>query len=329
MATFSSPQDALSTFELTRILNQDGRAAVLYLLGTAIPSKSSNNNSGDVKRCPAILKVERMPYDINEVANIAKDGTWEKLEMVTSNDIYSTILAWYAPGGKRGADLQFTSICPATEKHIKKYSGQESRFVRETPTLYKTVVEPYISSLPASQISWVYNILDGISEAENVIHNDLDPENGFVVTPDLKWDQKTLSALYILVLTRTKSIRSLRDLRPHHLPLLKKIRRETEGAAIEKYGVGKGELRFYVHYQPTYYHFHVHVTHVSVYGLAGITVGQAHLLDDIIDNLELDAADEVGASYYERRTITYALGKEHGLYKGLEDSLPIVDLPSP
>jgi hypothetical protein len=54
----------------------------------------------------------------------------------------------------------------------------------------------------------------------------------------------------------------------------------------------------FVHYQPSYCaskvhggllyrltladHFHVHVVHIEHEGLAGMTVGQAHLLDDLI-----------------------------------------------
>lgn len=42
------------------------------------------------------------------------------------------------------------------------------------------------------------------------------------------------------------------------------------------------------------------------------TIGQAHLLDSIIDNLELELADGLPAgkpSYYARRTLTYGLGE--------------------
>lgn len=70
-------------------------------------------------------------------------------------------------------------------QHIKKYSVQETRLVRETPELYERVVKPYIASLAPSTISWVYNILDGTAEAENVLHRDDDVETGFVLTPDL------------------------------------------------------------------------------------------------------------------------------------------------
>ena len=76
----------------------------------------------------------------------------------------------------------------------------------ETPDKYQKVVVPYIESFPPSRIEWyvgcderaddrVYNILDGIKETERVVHLDKDPETGFVLVPDLKWDQTSMKAL--------------------------------------------------------------------------------------------------------------------------------------
>ncbi|KAM0748509.1 scavenger mRNA decapping enzyme [Meredithblackwellia eburnea MCA 4105] len=310
--TFTSPADLLTSFKFDRVLSEDARSLVLYLLGTAVPSSNHEGSTkGEESRCPCIIKVERTAYETSEseLNKLGRVETWDKLKMVTANDIYSTSLGWFSNVGERAADVQLSSICPATEKHIKKYSTQKSRFVRETPEVYARVTEPYIESLPNSQISWVYNILDGLAEAENVLFRDDDPESGFVLTPDLKWDQKTMSSLYLLVLSQTRAIRSLRDLRTAHLPLLKNVRDQTRKVASEKYGVEADELRMFVHYQPTYYHFHIHITHVSYVGFQGVTVGQSHLLDDIIDNLELDG------NYYAKRTLTYALGTERGLYE--------------
>lgn len=62
--------------------------------------------------------------------------------------------------------------------------------------------------------------------------------------------------------------------------------------------------------------------HVSYVGFIGITVGQAHLLDDVIDLLELEAAlpSPPQQSIFETRTLTYALGVEHPLYSLLSSA---------
>jgi hypothetical protein len=41
--------------------------------------------------------------------------TDQSMLQVTANDIYSTSLAWFA-AGRSTADVQISSICPATEK---------------------------------------------------------------------------------------------------------------------------------------------------------------------------------------------------------------------
>ncbi|KAM0789298.1 hypothetical protein ACM66B_000138 [Microbotryomycetes sp. NB124-2] len=299
----------LETFQFERVLSQDSRTLVAYLLGTACPSATSDD------RFPAILKVEKRPFEAQELQVVADTGNWKRLQVVLENDIYCTIVGQYSPSTWLEPDAQMSTICPATDKHVRKYSEQVSRLVTETPQLFERVVAPYIDSLPASSTSWVHNILNGTSEAENVILRDEDPESGFVLTPDLKWDQQTMSSMYLQVLVQTTKIRCLRDLRPAHLPLLRKIRRDGERAAIEKYGIETGELRFFVHYQPTYYHFHVHVVHVSYVGFSGITVGQAHLLDDLIDTLELARQGLVPEDIFARRTFTYSLGVRHPLYQ--------------
>ena len=53
-------------------------------------------------------------------------------------------------------------------------------------------------------------------------------------------------------------------------------------ALVEKYGVREDELRVYIHYQPSYYHLHAHFLHVKYDVGAGMAVGKAHLLNDII-----------------------------------------------
>ena len=41
-------------------------------------------------------------------------------------------------------------------------------------------------------------------------------------------------------------------------------------------------LRIYLHYQPSYYHLHVHFAHLQLDLGGGAAVGKAYLLDDVI-----------------------------------------------
>lgn len=109
---------------------------------------------------------------------------------------------------------------------------------------------------------------------------------------------------------QTRSIRTIRDLTTDHLPLLRRIQSESKNAVKEKYGVEGDEIKIFIHYQPSYCesyscpyqqeaqvisysdHFHVHITHIKNWGMAGMVVGKAHLLDDVISL----------ASYYYRQS---------------------------
>lgn len=58
---------------------------------------------------------------------------------------------------------------------------------------------------------------------ERVIYQDSDPEVGFVLVPDLKWDQKEQQNLYVLAIARKRGVLSMRELQSEHLPMLRNI----------------------------------------------------------------------------------------------------------
>lgn len=70
---------------------------------------------------------------------------------------------------------------------------------------------------------------------------------------------------------------------------------------MASYGLAEDQLRVYVHYQPSYYHFHVHFTHVK-YEAPGTLIGQSHLLDDVIDNISC-----IDPLYYQRKTLSFVV----------------------
>ncbi|MBW0479769.1 hypothetical protein O181_019484 [Austropuccinia psidii MF-1] len=307
----------LRSFKFDKVLNEDPSHHTIHLLGSvACPSFD------DV--VPAILVANKTHFsnDSDWLSTFTSKDSIQSVKIIGKNDIYHWSLGWLAsqrPAYQENPDVKLSLIVPATELHIRKYSKQTQKIIRETPELYKSVVLPYIQSTPSTRLSWLHNILNHQTESERIIYEDPSPTNGFMIIPDLKWDQTTHSSLYLLCIVRDGSIRSLRDLRSKHLPILHAIRSKATQAIEEKYNVPTKELRLFVHYQPSYYHFHVHITHVDHIGFQGIAVGQAHLLDEIIDNLELDAENKSESSkpYFDRRTFVYGLGSHHGLFEFL------------
>ena len=98
---------------------------------------------------------------------------------------------------------------------------------------------------------------------------------------------------YLTAIVHTHRLKSMRDLRPSDLDLLRKIKKAGEQVIVEKYGMQLGGARLFVHYQPSYYHLHVHIVSLTNEGFAGADVGKAHLLDDVISLVSSDpSADQ-------------------------------------
>ena len=198
-------------------------------------------------------------------------------------------------------------IYPATETHIKKYRQQKKRVVLETPELYQKIVLPYISSMRGDRINVGFPKFphEGY-EADRVLLRDDDPVNGFVLLPDLKRDLVSLSSLYFVAIVMRNDIASLRDLNSSHIPYLTLLREQILIAIKDKYGLDRSQLLLYIHYQPSYYHFHIHVTHIDL-GRRGSSF--SILLDNVIDQLQF-----LGPEGFLQSTFSYFIKENHDLW---------------
>lgn len=147
-------------------------------------------------------------------------------------------------------DFKINLIYPCTEKHVKKYSAQGLRVVTETPDIYREYVRPYMSAQrEKGALNWVYNILDGRTEQEDVMYRETGPD-GFLLLPDLNWDRKTMGSLHLLGLVERRDIWSVRDLKRGDVSWLRHMVRKMGEATVGLYG-GEGvegdQLKMYVH----------------------------------------------------------------------------------
>ena len=84
-------------------------------------------------------------------------------------------------------------------------------------------------------------------------------------------------------------------------------------AIHEKYGVPGDQLRIYLHYQPSYYHLHVHFTQLS-YTAPKSCVGEAHLLADVISNIET-----IDPEYYQKCSLSFTVTESSLLRKAYQE----------
>ncbi|ETN42052.1 uncharacterized protein HMPREF1541_03991 [Cyphellophora europaea CBS 101466] len=338
MATSTAPEskaDAealIPLFHLEKILNQDQSGRRITLLGS-------------ISRRPALLILERAAFTSSATSIPPLLQRITSLANLGANDIYRWYMSSLSPAAPplpnasepspESTDLKLNLIYPCTPKHLAKYTRQRLRHVTETPEIYATHLRPWIArQRAAGRLDWIFNILDGRTEQEDVVlRSSWDTDDGFLLLPDLNWDRKTVSALHLLALVQRRDIWSLRDLRKRHVPWLRRLREQVvrgAGAAAGSEGVSEGvqedELKCYVHYQPTYYHFHVHVVHVMLEAEGGTqNVGKAWELGGLIATLEGMQNDEDGLDGVE---VSYVVGEESDLWKGLWGPLKQGETPT-
>ncbi|KAK0619924.1 HIT-like domain-containing protein [Immersiella caudata] len=305
-------------FKFERLLNQDQAGRRTSLRGT-------------IDSQPALLVLERAPFPSSHGYLEAVPGSLRTLKNLGANDIYHWYMANSGEISRRTtlgdsqnpdddasfADLKINLIYPCTEKHIKKYSKQGVRFVTETPAIYREHVRPYMQAQrEAGRLNWVFNIIEGRKEVEDVIYRTpfgQDPEEGFLLLPDLNWDRKTLDALHLLGLVERRDIWSLRDLRRKHIPWLRHMKTKFLEATTKVYpSIEEDQIKLYVHYQPTYYHFHIHIVHVALEAGATQATGKAVGLDSIIEQLEVMRGDDEAGM--DAVALCYTLGEASDLW---------------
>ncbi|RWS27740.1 m7GpppX diphosphatase-like protein [Leptotrombidium deliense] len=284
----------LSAIKFVRILNDLPQSKSVFIEGLYNEEK-------------VVVIFEKTPFSEELVKQILKT-TDNSLQQHFHNDVYGNYTTFPNPELN---GVKTTIIHPATEKHIEKYSAQQSCIIEESAEDYNNITLPYIQSKQFS-IDWVYNILEHKSETERIVFEDPDPVTGFILLPDLKWNGEQLSDLYLVAICHKRDIKSLRDLNGQHLPLLKNIKEKGKKAIIDKYNINASKLRIYVHYQPSYYHFHVHFT--ALYDAPGCRVERAHLLDSIIDNIEL--VDD----YYQKCRLSFIVRTNDDLFDKYEEA---------
>mmetsp|Transcript_11249 Transcript_11249/g.18591 ORF Transcript_11249/g.18591 Transcript_11249/m.18591 type:complete len:386 (-) Transcript_11249:74-1231(-) len=204
-------------------------------------------------------------------------------------------------------------ISPAAPNQISRAMPSLGHvLIEETPQMYLQCTKPYIQTVVDSgSISWIKNLVEVKKEKERLLVN----HDDFIINIDTKWrshppplttpreewmNHPSTVDLYCLGICKQSGITCLRDLTSEHIPLLKAMMKEGLAAIKSTYGVDQDQIRVFIHYQPQFYHFHIHFTRLE--NEVGCSVERGHLVSDVIQNLFLE-------DYYKNRTITYKLQK--------------------
>ncbi|PGH26851.1 hypothetical protein AJ80_01432 [Polytolypa hystricis UAMH7299] len=315
MANKAEVESLIPKFKVERLLNQDQHDRRISVLGSIDDS-------------PALLIVERAAF-VSDLGSLkAFHAALANIANLGANDIYRWYLASTGQNHVSPPDLKINLIWPCTEQHILKYSAQKVRMVTESPEIYASHVRPYMQSKrEAGRLNWVFNIIEGRKEQEDVLYRETDPEEGFLILPDLNWDRKTLGTLRLLGLVERRDIWSLRDLRKKHITWLKHMREKLLDAVVKVYpDLERDQLKLYLHYHPSYYHLHIHVVNVMLEGGTTQSTGKAFSLENVISQLETMAGGpDAGMADV---SLTYFLGEASELWTGVFGPLKKGETPT-
>lgn len=193
---------------------------------------------------------------------------------------------------------------------------------------------------PAKQ--WISHIIDGTQEKDDVIYRN----DEFVLLPDTErvnryWRSPPPSAnsmmtvasftrmnqripkrvLNWLAIVQDRQIRTLRDLRGHHVPMLKTLLHTSLQTIEDQTGIRQDQVMAYVHYPPSVYQLHVHFSYP--YGqYCHRDAYRVHNLATVINNLEIEP------DYYKRATLHMAVYRQSLHFAALTESKDEPDPPS-
>ncbi|CAI5444253.1 unnamed protein product [Caenorhabditis angaria] len=240
-----------------------------------------------------ILLADKTPFS-EDAKTIGKWLKTADLTEISKNDIFGSYSI--AVDSKLNL-LKSQLIYPANERLIAKYRQEEKFVIRETAENYENITKPYIEKYQLN-LNWVYNCLEKKSEVDKIVFEDSDKKNGFMLMQDIKWDGKTIENLYVLAIIHRHNVKSVRDLTGSDVKMLENIREKSLEAINLKYGLRKDQVKAYFHYQPSFYHLHVHFINLK-YDAPASTTMSAILLDDVINNLKLNS------NHYKFSTLTF------------------------
>ena len=143
---------------------------------------------------------------------------------------------------------------------------------------------------------WVYRVLDGQKESENVIFNNDD----FMVLPDSEGIDEPSVLNWILIFKDTKLL-SMRNLRGEHLPMLRSVNDIIAGLLPPEFS----RPMLYFHHPASVYQLHLHCTAPNDTLRTTSSMQRVVFLQDIISNLTIDP------DFYAKATMTYVLPASH------------------
>ena len=217
----------------------------------------------------------------------------------------------------------------------------DRRLIIESPEIYESSkMQSYIAqeiARPCKQ--WIHDVLCSKREADRVklrtdqfvLLPDVDSINkrvcsrliierpmatcdrGIQTWPPspIRWrTRRSPSSFHWLAVASDVKLRTLRDLRGHHVSMLRELYIQACKKIQDETGIEQNQIMVYVHYPPSVYQLHVHFKHPVGQHILHDTF-RIHSLTSIINNLEIDS------EYYSKSLLQVPVYPNTDLYTAL------------
>ena len=175
--------------------------------------------------------------------------------------------------------------------------ANDIKIFSETYDQYNNITLPYINRIYKQNTKWINNIFT--LRNNNLI---LYKNNNLIIVKDRVFIENNL---YILAFP-LKPIKTIRDLRNYHIPLLYEMKNKIIYIA-QLYNISEDQLYIYFHYHPSYYYLHLHGSIIS-HPLLDTRYRRHFFIDEIINNLKNDSY------YYKYKTLVFELKSNNKLF---------------
>jgi len=204
-----------------------------------------------------------IPHKVMSFSNI------HNIKLVMENDSFSKYEAITEVKGEY-------IVCNDITK-LKKYN---KRIMKESYEEYTELIK----NRDQEKDRWIYNIIDGIAEQDQIKYRD----SSVIVIPTYTWDSINIDKLHMLCLPTDKNLRTIRDLTLQNVELLEHMKMITLQQIKNEYGLNEENLKMFFHYDPSTYHLHIHFINTR-YTESWSSVEYSHDLDTVIFNLKMDS----------------------------------------
>lgn len=167
-----------------------------------------------------------------------------------------------------------------SSKVFKKNIKLNNVIKEESYTDYQLKIKPYIESIYKDNTHWIYEIINGNREQENVLYQDDD----FIILKELSMiNSKNFYVLGFPI----KKITCLREIKKSDLELLDTIVDKIKIFAKSISNIESDKLYIFFHYHPSFYQLHIHCTYIGNQLISNKFL-RYHLYDKVKNNILKD-----------------------------------------